>query len=410
MYRSIFLLIILICASEMAKSQADSEQFMQRISIDTSKQKLNMDAVYNRPFLSAGKLPVALGGYLEVNTQYAATDGVSDGFSFQARRFTLFFSSTIAKRVKFLSELEFEDGTKEINIEFAAMDIEFHPLINLRGGVVMNPIGAFNQNHDGPKWNFIDRPISATSIIPSTLSNVGFGLHGKYFSHNWIFGYEAYLTNGFDDRIISNEENRTSLAAGKSNPERFEESNSGKPMFTGKLAIRNREIGELGISYMTGIYNKWKEDGLVIDSKRSASVLAFDFNTSLYRNRLHITGELAKVFVDVPDTYSQQYGTRQFGAYIDIIGTVLQGQMFDWQSARLNIGIRLEYVDYNQGDFIETGGNIGDDIWAVVPSLAFRPVGSTVLRFNYRYHQERDILVNPPAKTGVIQFGLSTYF
>ena len=181
-------------------------------------------------------------------------------------------------------------------------------------------------------------------------------------------------------------------------------------MFTGKLAIRNREIGELGISYMTGIYNKWKEDGLVIDSKRRASVLAFDFNTSLYRKRLHITGELAKVFVDVPDTYSQQYGRRQFGAYIDIIGTVLQGQMFDWQSAKLNIGVRLEYVDYNQGDFIETGGNIGDDIWAVVPSLAFRPVGSTVLRFNYRYHQERDILVNPPAKTGVIQFGLSTYF
>lgn len=391
-------------------AQTDTTKFIQRIPAVTSKQQLNMDAVYNRPFLTAGKLPIAIGGYLEANTQYAATDGVSDGFSFQARRFTLFFSSTIAKKIKFLSELEFEDGTKEINIEFAAMDIEFHPLLNLRGGIIMNPIGAFNQNHDGPRWDFIDRPISATTIIPSTLSNAGFGLHGKYFANNWIVGYEAYLTNGFDDNIISNEDGRTSLASGKKNPERFEESNSGLPMFTGKLAIRNRKIGELGISYMTGVYNKWKEDGLVIDNKRNASVLAVDFNTSVFKDRLTFTGELAKVFVDVPDTYTQQYGTQQFGGYIDIIGTVLQKKMLGWENAKLNLGVRLEYADYNQGKFNETGGNIGDDVWAIVPTIAFRPVGTTVLRFNYRFEQHTDLFGNPPANTGVIQFGFSTYF
>lgn len=404
-----FALLGLVCTFN-GFAQTDTTKFIQRIPADTSKQQLNMDAVYNRPFLTAGKLPIAIGGYLEANTQYAATDGISDGLSFQARRFTLFFSSTIAKKIKFLSELEFEDGTKEINIEFAAMDIEFHPLLNLRGGIIMNPIGAFNQNHDGPRWDFIDRPISATTIIPSTLSNAGFGLHGKYFANNWIVGYEAYLTNGFDDNIISNEDGRTSLSAGKKNPERFEESNSGLPMFTGKLAIRNRKIGELGFSYMTGVYNKWKEDGLVLDNKRSASVIAVDFNTSVFKDRLIFTGELAKVFVDVPDTYTQQYGTQQFGGYIDIIGTVLQKKMLGWENAKLNLGVRLEYADYNQGKFNETGGNIGDDVWAIVPTIAFRPVGTTVLRFNYRFEQHTDLFGNPPANTGVIQFGFSTYF
>lgn len=274
----------------------------------------------------------------------------------------------------------------------------------------MNPIGAFNQNHDGPIWDFIDRPISALTIIPSTLSNAGFGLHGKYFVKRWILGYEAYLTNGFDDNIISNEDNRTSLAAGKRNPARFEESNSGLPMFTGKLAIRNRKIGELGISYMTGVYNKWKQDGLILDSKRSASVLAVDFNTSLIKNRLNITGEVAKVFVDVPETYTQQFGTQQFGGYMDIVGTVLKREILGWDNAKLNVGVRLEYADYNQGSFKVTGGNIADDIWAIVPSIAFRPVGTTVLRFNYRYEQQRDLLGNPPALIGVIQFGFSTYF
>lgn len=393
-----------------AKAQTDSSSFLKRVPADTSKTKLNMDAVYNRPFLVAGKLPLAIGGYLEANTQYAQTDGVTDGFSFQMRRMTLFFSSTIAKKIKFFSELEFEDGTKEINIEFAAMDIEFHPLVNLRGGIILNPIGSFNQNHDGPRWDFIDRPISSTTILPATLSNVGFGLHGKYFVSRWTFGYEAYLTNGFDDAVISNPENRTSLAAGKLNVERFEESNSGLPMFTGKLAMRNRKIGELGLSMMSGVYNKWQSDGIILDAKRKITAFALDFNTTFLNSRVSVLGELSKVYVDVPSAYDPAYGSEQFGGFVDIVGTVVQREIFGWEKAKINVGTRLEYADYNQGTFSETGDDISDHIWAVVPTIAFRPVGTTVLRFNYRYQQQTDLLGNPPANTGVIQFGFSTYF
>ena len=140
-----------------------------------------MDAVYDRPFIQAGKLPVSLGGYVEGNYQYVGENGVTEGHQFQFRRLTLFVSSTIYKRLKFLTEIEFEDGAKEINIEFASVDLEIVPLLNFRGGIIMNPIGAFNQNHDGPKWEFVDRPISATQMLPATFSNVGFGLYGKKY-------------------------------------------------------------------------------------------------------------------------------------------------------------------------------------------------------------------------------------
>ncbi len=408
-YKNFTLIFFFICIFISSNAQLDST-ILKRTLTDSSVQKLNMDAVYNRPFLSGGKFPVAIGGYLEANTQYAATDGISDGFSFQFRRLSIFLSSTIARKIKFLSEIEFEDGAKEINLEYASIDIEFHPLLNLRGGIILNPIGSFNQNHDGPKWDFIDRPISSTTIIPSTLSNAGFGLHGKYFSHHLIIGYEAFLTNGFDDKIISNSDNRTSLAAGKSDPEKFEESNSGLPMFTGKIALRNRQAGELGFSYMTGVYNHWQEDGLVLDKKRNVSVVAVDFSTSQVKNRLNITAEVAKVFVDVPETYSQAFGSQQFGGFIDFVGTIIQQKMLGWDNAKLNLVLRCEYADYNKGKFKETNGNIADDIWAIVPGISFRPVGSTVLRFNYRYQEQRDLLGNPAAKTGVIQFGFSSYF
>ncbi len=402
-------LILNLCAIALS-GLAQKDTLIKRLDADTAKSKLNMDAIYSRPFLTAGALPIAIGGYLEANTQYSGTDGVTEGFSFQMRRMSLFFSSTISKRIKFLSELEFEEGTKEINIEYCAMDLEFHPLLNLRGGIIMNPIGGFNQNHDGPRWDFIDRPISATGIIPTTLSNVGMGMHGKYFNHNWVLGYELYLTNGFDDKVIDNEEGRTSLHAGKENPDKFAENNSGLPMYTGKLAIRNRKIGELGVSYMTGVYNKWEADGMIIDEKRSASVFAVDFNTSLIKNKLNIIGEYANVLVDVPATFTEQYGTKQWGVYTDVVYTIIQKKMMGWEKAKINIGIRAEYADYNVGTFKESDTNIGDDIRALVPSIAFRPTGATVIRFNFRFEGAHDLLNNAPSRTNTVQFGFSSYF
>src|SRR6187402_1635686 len=197
--RKLIITLFLTAALFTLNAQIDST-LLRRTKVDTSKVLLNMDAVYNRPFLTAGKLPVALGGYVEANWQHLGTDGVSEGHQFQMRRLTLFIASGISRRIKFLSEIEFEDGTKEINIEFASIDFEFHPILNLRGGVVMNPIGAFNQNHDGPKWEFIDRPVSATQLLPATWSNVGFGLYGKLYKKNWVYAYEVYLTNGFNDQ------------------------------------------------------------------------------------------------------------------------------------------------------------------------------------------------------------------
>ncbi|HYF32955.1 MAG TPA: hypothetical protein VD993_17645 [Chitinophagaceae bacterium] len=383
---------------------------LRRAPVKTDSLPLNMDAVYNRPFLQVGKLPVALGGYAEANYQYVSEDGVSERHQFQMRRLTLFIASTVSQRIKFLTEIEFEDGTKEINIEFASVDFEFHPLFNLRGGIVMNPIGAFNQNHDGPKWEFIDRPISATQMLPATWSNVGFGVYGKKYTDNWAYAYEAYLTNGFDDHIIDNPENKTFLPASKQNPDRFEESFNGSPLLTGKFAVRNRNIGELGISYMGGVYNKFEEDGITLDKKRRVDVVALDFNATLPAVDTYINAEWAWVRVNLPDGFTQQFGSRQRGGFIDFVQPVLKRPMLGFENAVLNVSVRLEYVDWNKGKFIQTGGKIYDEAWAVVPAISFRPTGQTVVRFNYRHQQQRDLLGNPPAKTGAIQFGIATYF
>ena len=409
MSKKYLLLLLTFVLTETTIAQIDPS-LLRRVPKDTSQPQMNLDAVYNRPFLQVGKLPVAFGGYAEANYQYLQENGISEGHQFQMRRLTLFVSSSISNRIKFLSEIEFEDGTKEINIEFASVDFEFNPLLNLRGGVVLNPIGAFNQNHDGPKWEFVDRPISATQLLPATWSNVGFGLYGKKFSKDWTFAYEAYLTNGFDERIIANEENKTFLPATKENPNRFEESFNGSPLLTGKIAVRNNRIGELGLSYMGGVYNKYKEDGLMLDKKRRLNVFAIDFNTTIPVTKTAVNTEWAWVNVDIPDTYTEQFGEKQWGGFIDLVQPIWKRPMLGFPNAVLNAAIRLEYVDWNKGKFKSTGGNIADDIYSIVPAISWRPGAQTVIRLNYRYNWQKDILGNPPSRLAGFQIGLSTYF
>jgi hypothetical protein len=402
-------LSLLLSIYHLAAAQIDPE-LLRDPARDTSRRQLNMDAVYSRPFVQVGKLPVALGGYVEANYQYLGENGISEGHQFQMRRLSLFVSSSIAKRIKFLSEIEFEDGTKEINIEFASVDFEFAPLLNFRGGVVLNPIGSFNQNHDGPKWEFIDRPFSSTQMLPATWSNVGFGVYGKKYTKDWVYGYEAYLTNGFDASIISNNQNKTFLPAAKENPERFEESFNGSPLLTGKIAVRNNKIGELGLSYMGGVYNKFKDDGLTLDRKRRVDVFAIDFNSTVPGSNTYINGEWAWVKVNVPPTYTEQFGRKQQGGFVDLVQPVLKRSIFGFENSVVNVAVRLEYVDWNKGRFISTADKIADDLWSVVPAISWRPGSQTVLRLNYRINRQKDILGNPPVRSGGVQFGFSTYF
>lgn len=405
-----FYLIVFICSLSLESvSQIDST-LLKRTVKDTTKMVMNMDAVYNRPFLSVAKLPVSLGGYIEANWQHLGTDGVSEGHQFQMRRLTLFVASSISKRVKFLSEIEFEDGTKEINIEFASIDFEFHPMLNLRGGIVMNPIGAFNQNHDGPKWEFIDRPVSATQLLPATWSNVGFGLYGKLYKNNWVYAYEAYLTNGFDDKIINNTENKTFLPASKANPDRFEESFNGVPLLTAKAAIRNKKIGELGLSYMGGVYNKFEEDGLALDQKRRVDTWAVDFNTIVPLTKTYINTEWALILVDVPETYTQQFGNKQAGGFIDFVQPIIRKNIFGYEQSVIHAVFRFEYVDWNMEKFEETGDKISDNFVSIVPGVSWRPTTQTVIRFNYRCGWQKDFFGNPASKTAGFQLGLSSYF
>jgi hypothetical protein len=408
MTKQYLIFLFLLGISHNIFAQIDTTLFKRKPILDSTK--MNIDAVYSRPFLQVGRTPLGIGGYAEMNTNYNITDGVGEGFSFQMRRMTLFFGGSLHRKIKFMSEIEFEDGTKEINIEFAAIDFQFNNLFNFRGGIIMNQIGAFNQNHDGPKWEFSDRPISATQMLPATFSNVGMGIYGKKYSKQWVFAYEAYLSNGFDDSIIDNEASRTSLSSAKANKNRFEESSNGQALFTGKIAIRNRKIGEFGLSYMGGVYNKFQDDGFILAPKRSLNIVAIDFNSTIKKTKTSIIAEWAWINIDLPDNYALQYGRKQNGGFLDIVQPIYKKPLAGFPNSTFNIACRIERVDWNVGKFTETGDKIFDEVFSIMPAISWRPIQSTIIRFNYRIQKQSDFLGNPPSNTGAFQLGVSSYF
>ncbi len=414
-------LMALLLLSFTVHAQIDSS--LLKSGKDTTKKTLSMDAIYNRPFLKTGKSPVSIGGYMEADYQYIGTSGISVGNQFQFRRFSLFTASTIAPRIKFLSEIEFEDDPAgdpdeasggKFEVEYAALDIELDPLFNVRGGMIVNPIGSFNQNHDGPKWEFTDRPIAMTQLLPDTWSNPGMGVYGKKYDGHWMYGYEFYLSGGFNDSIIDNTQGKTFLPAAKSSLTRFNLSASGEPLYTAKLSLGNDQVGQFGLSYMGGVYNTWEIEGAVVDNKRSVHVFDADFNTTLPRLHTTITTEWVYIALDVPPNYLANYSNRQFGGFIDVVQPVISGRMLGWDHATLNLAVRGEYVDWNAGNFAATGTPEYNDVWSIMPAVSFRPTPQTVLRLNYRIQNARDITgstigaaIGP---TRGISFGISTYF
>jgi hypothetical protein len=367
---------------------------------------LAQEGIYDRPFI-ASVSNTAIGGYIEGNTNYFIEDGITEGFSMELRRFNIFMYSAISQRVRFLSELEFEHGTEEIALETALIDFQVSPALVLRAGIILPPIGYLNQNHDSPKWDFVDRPLVTTGVIPSTLSEVGAGVYGKGASGGVMLSYDVYVTNGIADGVVGNDLGRTDIPSGKSE-EQFEEDNNGSPAISGRFALRRPGLGEVGVSYYGGYYNSYLFEGVEVDERRWLGITAFDFDASL--GSAAIRGELAYATIDVPEGMREVFGDRQWGGHLDIVVPVWKPAMSGYDDATLSLGLRLERVDYNRGTFSSTGQSIRDDVTALVPGISFRPTAGTVFRANYRYHWTHDFVGNPTVRMAGFQVGFATYF
>lgn len=384
---TIFLLALTLTSFALAQGEPD-----------TAQKPFVKGGIYDKPYLIRPSARLAIGGYAEMLVRSNYEAGVHEGYSFEARRFNLFLFSSISDLIKLTSELEFEHGTEEIKLEMALVDLQFREEFNLRGGILLSPVGKFNLAHDSPKNEFVDRPLVSTRIIPSTLSEAGLGFYGSFYpvEENRVT-YETYLVNGLTDGVVLAGDG-TSLPEGR--PKAFEEDNNGSPAFTGRLAFSPEFGGEVGASIHTGRYNRYKAEGVDVDEPRTATLVALD--AEYEAGRLTLQGELARASIEIPPSLIGLFAEKQWGFYGQALYNLFDGVLPMFPQSVLAVGARYDYIDLDAD--IE-----GDHLRRFTFGVNLRPVPETVLKLNYQHSWSFD-RINNETRSAALQFGIATYF
>ena len=164
--------------------------FSQSISQDstsTKNQQQNAAQTILNGNLSKG---VTVGGYAQVD--YNQPEG--DNGTLDVHRLVMLLGYKFNDKVQFVTEIEYEH-VKELYVEQAFLQYTIADNVNLRGGLMLVPMGIVNEYHEPTTYNGVERPNVDKSIVPSTWREIGLGVTGKV--DNASLRYQAYIFNGF---------------------------------------------------------------------------------------------------------------------------------------------------------------------------------------------------------------------
>lgn len=142
---------------------------------------------------SSSKL--SIGGYAQMDFNQPFVEGERSNSTLDIHRLVLLFGYRFSEKTSFVSEIELEH-VSEVYVEQAFMNHEFLPWLNLRGGLMLVPMGIINEYHEPPTFNGVERPNLDNKIIPTTWREIGFGFSGRF--DNASLKYQLYVMNGFN--------------------------------------------------------------------------------------------------------------------------------------------------------------------------------------------------------------------
>src|SRR5438128_640971 len=118
----------------------------------------------------AGPERTTVGGYGEVH--YTNPTGPKSPAVVNLARLVVYLAHSFDDRLTLRSELEVEDakiaGGKaggEVSLEQAYLDYRLADWITLRTGLVLPPVGIFNETHEPPTFNSADGPGYSPDVL-----------------------------------------------------------------------------------------------------------------------------------------------------------------------------------------------------------------------------------------------------
>ena len=186
---------------------------------------------------------VTVGGYGEIT--YNQPEG--DNGELDVQRLVLLFGYKFNDKVQFVTEVEFEH-VNEVFVEQAFLQYSLTDNLNLRGGLMIVPMGIINEYHEPTTFNGVERPSMDKSIVPSTWREIGVGVAGTLDDAS--LRYQAYVFTGFTSV------NGSKLLGGKdglrSGRQKGIQSTVDSPNFSAKLDYYGLPGLRLGLSGYVG--------------------------------------------------------------------------------------------------------------------------------------------------------------
>lgn len=188
MKKLVFSLAIMATAFVNAQTVSDS------IQLDPQKQQNAAQRILSGNYGKA----VTVGGYGEM--LYNQPEG--DNGTLDVQRLVMLFGYKFDDKIQFVTEIEFEH-VQEVYVEQAFINYNLANNVNLRGGLMLVPMGIINEFHEPTTFNGTNRPSMDKSIVPTTWRELGVGVSGKF--NDLSLGYQAYIFNGF--KSVTSDEN-----------------------------------------------------------------------------------------------------------------------------------------------------------------------------------------------------------
>lgn len=239
---------------------------------------------------------ITIGGYGDFQFRQSSINERADGGgtpTFQNTRLVLSIAAVLAEKqnIIFNSEIEYEFGSREIDVEQAYVEWKARPEFGFRGGIIVPAIGRFNTFHDSYLNLTTIRPLINQFIIPTAYRDAGVGIRGRFkLPHKMKFSYEADLVNGMQGVNADGEPTPFSRLLGQSS--------AAEPGLIAFQAERRRKavVGRVGFSPIPGLefgvsgYNgHFNEQG---SPPQSVTILFID--GSYRRGSLVINGEYGR--------------------------------------------------------------------------------------------------------------------
>ena len=347
-------------------------------------------AIENALARSGATTGTTIGGYGELTLNVPTNSpGVID-----MRRFVLFFGHDFSDRIRFYSEVEVEHAISsatdqgEFEIEQAYLDGLLSRRINLRGGIILMPVGIINVYHEPPSFNGVDRPDVDTFVIPTTWREPGIGIFGELAEG---LRYQAYLVNGFNANGFTAE---SAIREGHQEAQLAHAGDVG-----GVLRLDYEPI--LGTVFGASAYRGTSRNTLPA-SLGNVPVSLFEADVRTRRGAFSARAEAAVLFIGDAAPLNQvlaaaspeqaeagPVSSQARGGYLEAAYDVLS-LMAPESNQALNAFARLDYAD-TQAD-VPAGFQSRLEFRRVseVFGLVYRPIPQIALKADYRFRQLGD--------------------